>query len=116
MSYDPILREAMKEIKDILKKYDIGGYISLSSPTHGEFSLELEPKWSMIRWMREDAAHIKLHMKSAPEKTDATVGMIARQQEMCGRTFLMLDEIMNQIKNHAEVESKPLEITNEDRL
>lgn len=44
--YSPKLKKAMEEIKEILKKNDIGGSIILHTPGFVEFILELTPSYS----------------------------------------------------------------------
>ena len=40
------LKEAAEEIKDILRKYDLAGAVSLHSPGHGEYFIHLNPSYS----------------------------------------------------------------------
>lgn len=46
MQYDPKLKKAMSEIKDILDKYDIAGFIALHSVGHGEHMFKINPSYS----------------------------------------------------------------------
>jgi hypothetical protein len=48
--YDPNLREAMEEIKAVLKKHDCMGAIILVSPTHSEFLFHPEASWSVVHF------------------------------------------------------------------
>ncbi len=48
--YDPKLRLAAEEIKEILKKYDCMGFTVLASPTNSEFIFEPATTWSVCRW------------------------------------------------------------------
>lgn len=118
-SYDPNLRECMAEIEEVMKRHDCGGFVSLHSQTHGEFKMIIEaPSWSNVRLVKEGRAlHIKLHMKSAKEKTEATVAMLAGMRDLCALAFDQADKIMKTIETHAKVEHLPIagRITNEDR-
>lgn len=44
---DPILITASKEIEEILMKHDIAGVVLLTSKTHSEFLMHLDPTWSV---------------------------------------------------------------------
>lgn len=48
--YDPKLREAMEEIKPILKKYDCMATVILASPSNSEFLFQPTASWSVSRW------------------------------------------------------------------
>lgn len=121
LSYDPKLREAMAEIKEVLKKHDCGGFIALNSRSHAEFSVAMDiPSWSVIRYMNdnEGAAHMKLYTKSRHADTEATVGMIASTRDLCALGFEQTDLLMKQIEAHVEVDHKKLtpdQIKNEGR-
>lgn len=47
--YDPKLREAMEDIKAVLRKHDIMGCAVLASPTHSEFLCEPGATWSVAK-------------------------------------------------------------------
>lgn len=121
LSYDPKLRTAMAEIKEVLKKHDIGGYVALNSKTHAEFQMMIDvPEWSVIRYISDDAGavHIKLYTKTRHADAEATVGMIASLRDLTALGFQQADAIMKQIEAHVEVEHKKLTpemIKNDDR-
>jgi hypothetical protein len=118
-SYDPKLREAMNEINKILKAYDIGGFVVLNSKTHSEFKLFLDtPTWSKVRWVSDGKAlHLKVHMKSTPKETEATVHMLYSVRDLCGMQFMMLDKLATQVEQSVKVEHLPFGggIKNDDR-
>lgn len=49
IDFDEKLKIAAAEIKMIMRKHDIGGFISLVSKTHSEFRLEF-PSWSVAQF------------------------------------------------------------------
>lgn len=49
MQYSPKLKIAMEEIKAILHKHDIAGFVTLHTPGHTEFLMELQPSYSCCR-------------------------------------------------------------------
>lgn len=118
-SYDPSLRAAMAEIAEVLKKHDCGGFVSLASKTHGEFKWFLEePSWSNVRFLKEgSAAHIKIHMKSSPENTEATAHMIFSGRDLCAEAFLQYDKMVNIIRQSVRVDHTPTmeAVKNDDR-
>lgn len=116
-TYDEKLRHAMNDIYDLLRKYDIAGFIVLESKTHGEFKMAIDHmSWSNIRFLKEgQAAHIKIYAKSDKENTEATVGAIANIRDMCAMGFQQTEFMMNKIEQQVKVEHIRSEITNEDR-
>jgi len=102
MNYDPVLKKALSEIEEVCKKYDCSGYVSLHSKTHGEFKLILQD-WCLVRIIK-NAWHVKLHIKSKPEETTATVGFLYSLQDELGRMYLNIDEAKKVIEKNAVVE------------
>lgn len=115
MAYDQRLRDAMEEIEEVLKRYDIGGFIALQSRTHGEFKLAIDHmKWSIVRFIRNgEAVHLKLYTKSRHKDTEDTVSVIAGIRDVCALGFSQAEQIEEQVK----VVHVPFGggITNEDR-
>lgn len=118
-SYDPKLREAMKDVEAVLKKHDVGGFVSLNSKTHGEFKLFVDtPSWSKVRWVKEgEVMHLKIHMKTTPEESEATVAMLYSIRDLCGQLFMQMDKLAGQVEQSVKVVHVPFGggITNEDR-
>lgn len=69
--YDPKLRAAMREIRLILAKHDIGGAVCLGSKTHGEFA-DIPPQWCTIK-AKEDYLRLRLPVKSDRELANASL-------------------------------------------
>lgn len=117
-NFDPKLRVVIKEIENTLRKHDIGGFVALDSGTHGEFKFFIEtPSWSNARFIQDGKAmHIKLHAKSDHKKTEMTVGMLMNIRDMAAVAFKGADSIIEQIKNHIEIDHEPLKgLNNDDR-
>jgi hypothetical protein len=49
MQYNPKLKKAMEEIREILDKHDIAAYVALHTPGHGEFLMHLNPSYSCVQ-------------------------------------------------------------------
>lgn len=106
LNYDPKLREAMAEIKEVMKKHNVGGFLAIGNKTHFEFAVAIDiPTWSTIRFTTENGlAHLKLHTKSRKEDTEATVGLVVNLQDLCALGFQQLDIMKAQIEKHVEIE------------
>lgn len=118
-SYDQKLRDAMSEVEAVMKKYDIGGFVTLQSESHAEFKLFVDtPTWSTVRWIKDsEALHLKVYMKSSPKESEATVSMLYSIRDLCGMVFMQLDKIGNQVEQSVKVEHVPFGggIKNDDR-
>lgn len=53
MNYSPKLRQAMEEIKAVLKKHDIAGVVVLHSPGYGEHYTKLSTSYSAIELVQK---------------------------------------------------------------
>ena len=109
--YSPKLKKAMKEIREILKREDIGGLVILNDGEgHGEYALFLEePTWSNIRFLPGGSGvRTKLHMKSKPKETAMTVNMICNQLALVAKMVQFLSKIADQFSEY--VEERPGEI------
>lgn len=116
--YDPKLRDAMDEIKSILQEYDIGGFISLNSKTHGEFKIAIDlPTWSVVKFTEDEKAVRVKFKKEQKEEAEATIAMIANMRDLSAMLFMQSDQIIAQIEKHVQVDHVPFGggITNEDR-
>lgn len=119
-NYDPVLRQAMLEIEQVLKKHDIGGFVALSSKTHAEFKMAYNsPTWSNVRFVDDgEVVHLKFHIESDKENTNSTVAMLCNLRDLCVLGFGETDEIIKHIEKHVEIKHKPFGpngISNEDR-
>ena len=106
----PMLQKAMKEIEDVLGKYDIGGFISLQDGIgNGEFGVFVDkPSWSMIRFLPDgkDGAkrvHLKLYSKTKKVELERTINMLYNGQNVLGHMYLVIDNMKAAIAPHLEV-------------
>ncbi len=113
--YDPNLREAVEEIRSILKRRNIGGFFALASDTHAEFAYLLDnPSWSTITWEKsptgDDMIRIRSKIKTDPERELprmlATTHMIWSVHDMLGNAFLALEGLKEQIQTFMTVEAE----------
>lgn len=107
MAYDPKLREAMKEIVQVLNKYDCGALVSLHSLIGSEFRMHMEPTWSMIRLIDGgEKAHIKFRWKEK-ERMNGTAGMLCSMRDIGALFFGQADNLVKQMEQHSEIEHTP---------
>jgi len=113
LPYDPKLKEAMAEIKVILKKHDIAGAVSLVSETHSEYLYDF-PSWSGIK-LTGDGLKMDIKHKDFKAKADfneaATIAMHVLHQirDIGGKSFMIFEKVINTIieKTGIEVEHEP---------
>lgn len=107
--YDPNLREAMDEIRAIMKRRNIAGHVLLASPTHTEFGLLYDiPTWSAVSFEdTEDKVGIRIKAKSSnPDdkgKLEATMHMLCSFQDMMANGFAAMDTLIAMVRKHVAV-------------
>ena len=99
--FDPKLRKAMREIRVVMDKHDIGGFVGLFSQGHAEFLNHIEPTWSMARYKRDEQGNpigIRLKVrKKLRERSEATVGMFANMRDLAAMFFGHADGFIKEI-------------------
>lgn len=125
-TYDPNLRLAIAEIAEILKRRDIMALIFLGSLTHGEFMLNTDASWSVMKpdkmpdgrqAIRFKAKGIKVGSKEH-ECLEATAAFICNTADSCNRFGQIFYGLKAQIAKASVLEHSPLtddRITNDDR-
>lgn len=101
MQYSPKLKKAMEEIKEVLKKHDIGGIVCLHNPGFQEYVNHLNPSYSaMTLTENESRFQIKGHRKHYFNNTEMrdqkladTKNMVDHFTTFAGSEFMMFDEI-----------------------
>jgi hypothetical protein len=106
MTYSPELRKCIDEIKEVMKKHDVGAVVTLhDGQGMSEFGMFLDlPSWSKLQFMEEGRVYIKAHMKSDRENSNRTVNMLVHARDLSGRNFLCLDQIMGQVGKVLNIE------------
>lgn len=75
MQYNPKLKKAAEEIKQILQKYDIAGNVVLHTPGHSEYLLHITPTYSCA-WLENDSVRFRA------KKEDYNGNVIVRNQKI----------------------------------
>lgn len=110
MKYDPKLKEAMAKIEAICNEYDCGGYISLTSKTHGEFRFVF-PEWSAIKEefnSNGEAISCRLNCKKEErEKAELTAHFIHSNRDIAAAAFTVFNEFVEETNEKWQTEHKP---------
>lgn len=111
MDFDPKLREASSEISAIFKKYDIGGYVVLTSPTHVEFVLEVDPTWSCATWEDKQEGRLRFKVSSkdmgkerAHQLAEKTAHLVCGTRDMLSYGFLQFEKCYQMLKTQMKIE------------
>ena len=110
--YDPKLKEAMKEIREICKKHDIASFICLSSQTHGEFGLEL-PKWQPLFFegqnLRFKSVGAAFNSKAEHIKSlNLGAWIVCQFQDMAALLFKQMSQMREMLEEKVEIEHSPM--------
>ena len=119
MNFDPELKKAIMEIEAVMRRYDIGGAISLTSKTHGEYLLILDPTWSVITQARtSDGFQVRIRSlqkefesKEAQRKAnELTSHLIFSQRDVAALTLAQLGKIEDILKSKWVIDHKVVEL------
>jgi hypothetical protein len=114
--FDPRLKAAMQEIKDVLNRYDIAGQVVLVSPTHSEFHTHF-PTWSLAQFETDakgeeigisfkTGGQIFATPKSKHQAAEVSVHILAQFQHNAAVHFTMADELLEMLKEPLGIETK----------
>lgn len=111
MQYSPKLKKAMEEIKDILRKNDIAGFVTLHTPGHTEFLMELQPSYSCCRvqgdqirvrakLMDDFAGNKKLWVRKVKDTSEMLHGLT----DVSGQIILQIMELSDRLDKAVDAE------------
>lgn len=106
----PKLKACMAEIKQVMDRYDCGGFAVLSSKEHTEFELHL-PEWSVASMAQakegdgRTAMHIK-HRANNHAGTTSTLHLLLTVRDCCGLMAKQMNEIYEYCKDVLGIEHK----------
>lgn len=114
---DQRLKEAMAEINAIMKKFDIGGHVTLVSQTHSEFRYTVDPSWSCASVELLGGGMAEMRVKSLAKdhpdkeiqrkKIEVTIHMLAQIRDLGGKTFMEMDAVVNELSQQVDFDHKP---------
>lgn len=117
MQYSPKLKIAMEEMKAIFKKHDIGGFVVLPTPGHGEFLNQLSPSYSCIV---VNGDHVRFKSKLADyggdkkaweRKTTDSLNLLQTVTELGGHIILPLIELTERLEKDLDASGGPGDIS-----
>ena len=121
-SFDPNLRLAIEDVKAVLKRHKVAGFVLLGSETHQEFIFEVDAPWNLLQVERSGVNDYRMRLKfkgKADEEKkraiDATIGFMFGLRDIMYRQLQTLHQFCGQLENQAQVDHVPQEITNEGR-
>jgi len=115
MQYDPKLKMAIAEIKEILKKYDVGALVCLHGEKQiSEFLNHISPKYSAAYWDEKGRFRVRSKLsdyngdRSAQEKhLGDTVNMLVHFRNFAGRTKFLMETVIAELKRDIDIEEGP---------
>lgn len=110
---DPVLKQAMAEIRAIMNHHDIGGAVTLVSPTHSEFYYHLTPSWSACYFPTSN--ELRFRAKKEDFKTEAeqercvtlTVHMVCQIRDIAAQNFTQMEQVIDRLGEHYKIEHTP---------
>lgn len=127
-TFDPKLRLAMEEIKAVLRRHDLLGFINIASKTHSEFLLHMEAPWSVVRIEppgKDGKSGIRIRAKGTQvgsvehENLESSLSFICDTADLCNRFAQILYALKAQVAAQTELIHEPLtddRIRNDGRL
>lgn len=119
MQYNPKLKKAMTEIKEILDKYDIAGSIVLHTPGHGEHFIKVDPSYSCAFFepiIGDEGVNLRIRTRLQEDfngdaakrnkSQDDTVNMFDVMSTLLGKHALMSIDMMELLESKFEIISK----------
>lgn len=113
---DPRLQDCVEEIKEILRKYDVGATVAVYSGNgHSEYMNYItEPSWSCLTLMNTPEGtgiRFKAAVKTAPReeklmerlKAQKTVNMLVHIRDNAGQNFMAYDNLVNVLSKEINI-------------
>lgn len=110
---DPVLKQAMAEIRAVMTKHDIGGAVTLVSATHSEFYYHLTPSWSICYFAAPTQLQFRSKLadfKTEEEQqrcTELTVHMVHQLRDLGAQNFTQMSQVIDMLNEHFEIEHTP---------
>jgi hypothetical protein len=103
--HNPKLRQAIDEIKEILKKYDCAGVVTLHDGEGlSEYGLFIDtPTWSKVK-MDGRRVNIGIHMKSDKANSEKTINMLFAAADLTGHLHGALVDLQKLAKQHVQID------------
>lgn len=93
MIYSPKLKKAMEEIKDIIKKHDIGAAVYLHTPGFSEHYKNITPSYTCLSY---DGNNVRLRVKASEVGSE-------KAHELANDSYNLLTHFATLISNDAVI-------------
>ncbi len=103
--FDPKLKEFMAEIDPIIKKYNVSGFVSVTSKSHGEFKIFFASD-SCIYFEGNHGIKIKAKQGIDHERLEASVFSLLSMKDDAIRMFGLVENIEGELRKHIEIDHK----------
>lgn len=111
MNYDPKLKEAMAEIKAVLKKHDIAGALTLVSKSHSEYLYHF-PTWSAAQ-LTDEGIRIRIKSSDFADKQAAdqalldSLHVVLQIHDLNSQNLKVMDQLIKKIGEHVDIDHTP---------
>lgn len=110
--HDDKLRRAMKEVNQVMQKYNLMGYCALASSTHSEFLLDVHnATWSLIKIERAEGDAMAYRIKYDAfdiDKLQATVHGICSISDLARKASNNLESLIMALSGKMEIQRTSL--------
>lgn len=111
MNYSPKLRSAMAEIKEIIKKHDIGAIVVLHTPGFGEDYIKIDPSYSCAKVITnakgENGVNITTKDLLKEQKQQVltdTVNMFGIMCDLVGEKAMFVIDMMEELEKKLDID------------
>lgn len=112
MNFSPKLKEAMAEIRAILRKHDIGAHVILHEPGFSEFLMRIDPTWSVMRYETQRQLGIRFRAlleefggdKAAQKKAiNDSVNLVVHLRDLLSRDAVLMERLYEMLRERFEI-------------
>lgn len=103
--HDPKLAEILREVNEILKRNDVGGFVNLVSRTHFEWGISF-PTWSglTVETASDGGFGIRLNLQAEEvEKANLTAQFLMSNRNVSGLLFTTMEDLISEVEKMGAV-------------
>lgn len=120
MDYSPKLKEAIKEMRDIAKKYDIAAFIVLHTPDYSGYLNHLDTSYSCLKvekgGVRVHLSEREVGIDRAQVLAEQSYNLVSLFSEVIGHHALMYIEMQKLMEETWDCKAEPTKHTPHDEL
>lgn len=100
--------QALNEIEAIIKKYDLGGFVTVHDKDGGDFR-PFFPTWSEVTFQDKGKGGLKIHMrtnitKDCRDEAEATLGMFFSMRTITLRAAAIFEKVGIALAKHLDMD------------